>query len=74
MNSPGSLVTTRCLLGRDGGIRKGLAANTELLDEIPVAFVVLSLQIVQQPTACADHLDETETRTVIFRVLLEMLR
>ena len=51
----------------------GLAAQTELLDKLAVAVLVLGLQVVKQLAALVDHLQQTLTAVVIFLVLTEVL-
>src|SRR6478735_6262559 len=51
----------------------GLLADAETTDQIRVAFRVLALEIVEQPPALADQLEEAATRVMILRVRLEML-
>src|SRR5687768_15401617 len=49
-----------------------LLADTELLNEVRVLRDVLALQIIEQPAALADQLQEASTRMMVLRVGLEM--
>src|SRR6187551_1756423 len=50
-----------------------LTAETELLDEGPIALEVLALQVVEEPPPPADQLQEAAPRVVVFRVRPEVL-
>jgi len=50
-----------------------LSAQSELRDDGPVAFDVLSLQIAEKPPAPPHHAEKPSPRVVIFGVGLEML-
>src|SRR5947207_1186438 len=50
-----------------------LLANSERVDEGPVALEALLLEIVEQPAALTDDLEQPAARVVILRVGLEVL-
>src|SRR6187200_1762630 len=52
----------------------GLAPETELLDEGPIALEVLALQVVEEPPPAADELQQPAPRVVVLRVRPEVLR
>src|ERR671917_1294843 len=52
---------------------RNLAAQAELGDERPVALDVFFLQVLEQPTPLADHLEQALTRVVIVLVLAQVL-
>src|SRR5690349_24446678 len=51
----------------------GLLSDAQTADQIRVAFRVLALEIVEQPPALADQLEEAATRVMVLRVRFEML-
>ena len=51
----------------------GLATQTELLDQLAVAFIVFGLQVVKQLTTLVYHPQKTLTTMVIFLVLTEVV-
>ena len=51
----------------------GLAAQTELLDQLAVAVIVFRLQVVKQLATLVYHLQKTLTAVVIFLVLAEVI-
>src|SRR5262249_23722782 len=50
-----------------------LLADAEGADELPVPIEVAALQVVEQPTALPDELQQTATRVVVLHVGLEVL-
>src|SRR6185437_14180906 len=52
--------------------RVTLFADTEPLDQLCVAIGVFPLEIIEEPAALADQLQEATARVVVFRVRLEM--
>src|SRR4051794_9491513 len=52
---------------------KELAAEAELLDEGAVALEILALQVVQEPAAAADELEQATTGVVVVLVRAQML-
>jgi hypothetical protein len=50
-----------------------LATDIEFTEELLIAVGIFPLQVVQQPAARVDHLNEAEARAVILLVRLEML-
>src|SRR5215475_11068661 len=51
-----------------------LAAEAELLDEGAIALEIFPLQVVQEPAAATDELEQPATRVVIVLMRPEMLR
>src|SRR6185312_144178 len=52
---------------------KELAAEAELLDEGAIALEILALQVVQEPAAAADELEQATTRVVVVLVRAQVL-
>src|ERR1051326_4297312 len=59
----------RSVFGRTAG---RLAAQTEFSDQLEVAVLVLSLQVLQQLAPLVHHLEQATPRMVVLLVLLEM--
>jgi len=53
--------------------RRRLLSQTEIRDQLPISTCVLPAQVVQQPAAAADHLEQTPTGMVILPVRGEMV-
>src|SRR5689334_20549739 len=53
--------------------QRRLLADAERVDQLAVAIEVLVLEVVEQPTALADQLEEATTRVVVLLVRLEVL-
>ena len=51
----------------------GLLAETQLGDDLLVAFKVLALEIVEQPPPLPDHPKQSLPRVMVFFVNLEVL-
>lgn len=51
-----------------------LAAQTEALNEIMIAFDVAALEVVEQTTSLRNHLEQSAPRVVVLFVCSEMLR
>ena len=56
-----------------GQDRVGLLAQTELLDDFPVAADFVALQVCEQTTPASDELQKPSAGSVILLVCLEML-
>ena len=52
---------------------KSLLADAESRDDALVTIKVLALEVVQQPAAFADHLDQSEARVIVLRVRPEVI-
>src|SRR5882672_3819497 len=52
---------------------KNLLADAESRDDALVTFKVLALQVIQQPAAFADHLDQSEARVIVLGMGPEMV-
>src|SRR5438093_7958826 len=57
----------------DRCVARVLLTNPEALDQLGVAVGILALQIVEQPPALADELQQAAPRVVILYVRLEVL-
>src|SRR5579859_1122972 len=53
--------------------RTRLVPQPELVDDLPVARQVGALEVVQEPTALADHLEEPATAVMVLAVAAEMI-
>lgn len=62
MGQPG-----RCSAGR-ATIRSGLPPDTQLFDQLSVASKIARMEIIQQPAALADQLEQSTARMMVFRV------
>src|SRR3989442_5218295 len=51
----------------------GLMPETQLVDELPIAFQVYALQVVQQAAALADHFQEAALPMVVLGVRPEVI-
>src|ERR1019366_10316903 len=51
----------------------GLVAQAKIGDDLPIAFDVGALQVVQVTAALADHLEESPTPVVVLGVLAEVI-
>src|SRR5262245_43834400 len=54
--------------------RRALLADPEAIDELPVPVGVVTLQVVEQSAALADHLEQAAPAVVVLQVGLEMPR
>src|SRR5260221_6064296 len=55
-------------------VRSALPAQTQLLDQGPVALEVVPLQVIEHPAAAADELQQTAPRVMVLRVRTQVLR
>src|SRR5215216_3719385 len=63
-----------CITGlRFGWMRPDLLTDTEALDDLSVTVDVLALQVIEQPPALANELQQPAPRMVILAVGLEVL-
>jgi hypothetical protein len=60
------------LIGVRGAISR-LFAYAQAADQIGVPIGILALQVIQEPAALPDKLEETASRVVVLRVGLEVL-
>jgi len=62
MGQPG-----RCSAGR-ATIPSGLPPDAQLFDQLSVASKIARMEIIQQPAALADQLEQSTARMMVFRM------
>src|SRR6266404_5809763 len=77
---PPQSISSRCilnidifLLSRGRFAEEKSAAQTQTLDQVFVARLILGLHVIEQAAALRDHLDQPAPRVIVLRVGLEVL-